>query len=48
MKLNDIIKKGTDSKKFIRNLKNASDKALVTVITLTNNKIKDIMKVIES
>ena len=48
MKLNDIIKKATDSKKIIKNLKNASDKALVTVITLTNNKIKDIMKVIKS
>ena len=48
MKLNDIIKKGNDSKKFIRNLKNASDKSLVTVITLTNNKIKDIVKVIKS
>ena len=37
MKLNDIIKIATDSKKYIKNLKNASDKALVTVITLKNN-----------
>ena len=48
MTLNDILKTATNSKKFIKNLKNASNKALGTGITLTNNKIKDIMKVIKS
>ena len=36
-----------DSKKFIKKIKNASGKALRTGITLTNNEIKDILKVIK-
>ena len=48
MTLNDILKTATNSNKFIKNLKNASNKALGTGITLTNNKIKDVMKVIKS
>ena len=47
MTLNDIIT-ATDSKKFIKNLKNASDKCLRTGINLTNNEIKDIVKVVKS
>ena len=46
--LNDIIKIATDSKNFMKNLKNASDKVLGTGITLTNNETKDIIKVIKS
>ena len=48
MTLNDIAKTATDSKKIIKNLKNAFDKALRTGIALTNNAIKDIVKVIKS
>ena len=48
MALNDITKIATDSKKIIKNLKNASDKASRTGIALTNNGIKNIMKVINS
>ena len=36
--LNDIIKTTTDSKKITKNLKNASDKALGSEITLIWNK----------
>ena len=46
--LNDIIKTSTDTKRFIKKLKNASDKALGTRISLRNNEIKDIIKVIKS
>ena len=46
--LKDIIKTSTDTKRFIKKLKNASDKALGTGITLRNNEIKDITKVIKS
>ena len=48
MTLNDIIKTASESKNIFKVLKNASDKVLGTGITLTNNEIKDIMKVIKS
>ena len=48
MTLNDIIKIATDSKKLIKDLKSASNKVLGKGIALTNNEIKDIIKVIKS
>ena len=48
MTLNDIIKTASDSKNIFKVLKNASDKVLGIRITLKNNEIKDIMKVIKS
>ena len=46
--INDIIKIATDSKNVIKDFKNASDKVLGTGITLTDNEIKCILKVIKS
>ena len=46
--INDIIKIATDSKNVIKDFKNASDKVLGTGITLTDNEIKDIVKVTKS
>ena len=47
MIINDIIKVPTHSKNVIKDFKNASGKVLGTGITLTNNEIKDIIKVIK-
>ena len=43
--INDIIKAATDSKNFIKIFKNVSDNVYGTGITLTDNEIKDIIKV---
>ena len=48
MTINNIIKIAGDSKNVIKDFKNASDKLLGTGITLTDNEIKDILKVIKS
>ena len=45
---NDIKKIAANSRNFMHNSKNTSDNVLGTGITLTNNEIKYIMKVIES
>ena len=46
--MNDIIKTTNTYKNFIKALKNATKKDFRAGITLTNNEIKDIMKVIKS
>ena len=48
MTLNHITKTAADSKKIIKIFRNASKKALGSGLTLTNNEINDIMKVIKS
>ena len=48
MTINDIIKTAIDFKHFIKTLKNTSDKVYGTGVTLTDNEIKDIIKVIRS
>ena len=48
MIVNDIIKIATNSKNVINDFKNASDKVWAKGITLTNNEIKYIIKVIKS
>ena len=44
----NIIKTAIDSKNILKVLKNASDKVFGAGITLINNEIKDIIKVIKS
>ena len=46
--INNIIKVATDFKNVTKDFKNVSDKVLGTGITLTDNEIKDIIKVIKS
>ena len=46
--MNDIIKPVNDSKNFIKALKSATDNFFGIKITLTDNEIKDIIKVIKS
>ena len=48
MTINVIIKRATDPKSVIKNFKNASDKVLGQGKILTDNEIKDIVKVIKS
>ena len=48
MTINDITKTAIDSKNVIGALKNASDKVYGTGITITDNEIKDIIKLIKS